>query len=93
MPIGGLLSAGKIHLHDNTVLKQPLSLAQKSLNLVSRSSVTTDFIDRQPVVNWVKGSWRTMNNCTCVTRFPPQLMLLKQLVCEITSCLTLYSFG
>ena len=34
MPLGGLLSAGQIHLHDNTVPKQPHSLAQKSLNLV-----------------------------------------------------------
>ena len=36
MPLGGLLSAGQIHRQDNTVLKQPHSLAQKSLNLVWR---------------------------------------------------------
>ena len=55
--------------------------------------MTTYFFDGQTVVNWLKGSWRTMNNCSCVTRFPPQLMLLKQLISEITNCLTLDSLG
>lgn len=34
-----------------------------------------------------------MANRSCVTRFPPKLMLMKQFVGEFTSCLILMTLG
>jgi hypothetical protein len=49
--------------------------------------VTTNFVDGQAEVYRFQRPWRTVENCSAVTGFPPQLTLLQQLESEVTSVL------